>query len=174
MACFGGDVTLSNVHEIDPDQADFAIVDLLKDMNANLTWTKAGLHLIGDQPLKGFKADASMYPDLMMTLAFLASHAHGETVLSKLEVLRHKESDRLEEIIQLLRTFEVSHKYDAAKDELIINGPTKLTGAKDIHPPVDHRAVMVSYLFLRKNSGGKLFQHHAVEKSFPTFFNVMA
>jgi 3-phosphoshikimate 1-carboxyvinyltransferase len=173
LACFGGEVTLLNVHEVDPDQADFAIIDLLKKMGANIQWTEQGLTLIGDRPLKSFEADASIYPDLMLTLSFLAAYANGTSVLKKLEVLRHKESDRLEEILALLKQFKIEHAYNAKEDELTIIGSSKQVGRLDLEPPVDHRVVMVSYLFLRKNKGGKLFHPHAVEKSFPTFYKVM-
>jgi 5-enolpyruvylshikimate-3-phosphate synthase len=33
----------------------------------------------------------------------------GESRLENLEVLRHKESDRIEEILKLLATFQVEH-----------------------------------------------------------------
>ncbi len=173
MACFGGKVTLENVHEVDPEQADFAIIELLKKMNANIEWTKDGLTLTGDRELKSFDANASIYPDLMLTLAFLASYATGISNFSQLEILKHKESDRLEEMLSMLKQFKVKHSYQAQEDKLTIYGPASKQGKMTITPAIDHRVVMVSYLFLRKNSGGILHHCHAVKKSFPDFFKIM-
>ena len=40
--------------------------------------------------------------------------------------------------------------------------------------PKDHRIIMMTYLFMRRNSGGKLFNFQHAEKSFPDFFGVMS
>ena len=64
--------------------------------------------------------------------------------------------------------------YDFKEDELSIIGQVKSSSSIDYDPPVDHRMVMVAYLFMRFNGGGKVSNSHAVKKSFPRFFEEMA
>jgi 3-phosphoshikimate 1-carboxyvinyltransferase len=123
--------------------------------------------------LTPFDVDGSKFPDLVPTLAFVASHIEGKSTLRHLSVLRHKESDRIEEILKILRAFSIDFSFDDSIDELVINGKLHCSPPVSITTARDHRMVMMAYLFLRANNGGHLGETDCVEKSFPDFFYIM-
>lgn len=170
LALIHGRVLIRNCKEIDSTQADSAFIKLMKDSGADISWTDEGLLVTSKNKLAPFKIDGSKFPDLVPTLAFVASHLDGESVLSNLSVLRHKESDRIEQIIYLLKTLGVNFSFDSKKDELTINGKNRPYPNATLKTARDHRIVMTAYLFLRANSGGFLSEFNCVEKSFPRFF----
>lgn len=169
-----GNVQIKNVLEVDNLQSDFFLIELLKFAGVEIQFSTEGLSVksVGQLPPlnNGDELDCSLFPDLVPTLVFLASYATGKSYFSKIKVLRHKESDRIEECLKLLRLFEINHKYDESKDVLMVEGPGKSIDPLQISCPADHRMVMVSFLYLKKNSGGVLEHAEHVNKSFPDFF----
>lgn len=172
LGCLFGKVKIKNFYEIDTFQADSKFIEILKSSGGRISENE-GL-LIEKSDLLGASLDCSMFPDLVPTLAFVFAYARGETRLRNIEVLIHKESNRLEEILTLFKLFEIEHKYDEAKDELLIVGrETTISHEVEYKAPDDHRMVMVGYLFMRFNAGGTLHNAVHVKKSFPNFFEVM-
>lgn len=174
LACTLGGVEVKNCQEIDSFQADSIFLQILEEAGAEPEFKEGSLFLKKPEFLMPFEADGSKSPDLVPTLAFLAAYASGASIIRDIEILRHKESDRVEEVLSLLETFCIEHEFDKEKHNLIIYGdPTKKIGSVEYYPPEDHRIVMVAYLFMRMNSGGKLHNFEHVKKSFPDFFKVM-
>ena len=149
------------------------MISIAQEMGIPVDWTPQGLAAQSGPPLRPLNRDVSNCPDLTPTLAFLASYAKGTSRLTGLGILRHKESDRIQEILRLLETFGVPHSFNAPNNELTIMGPAPAAPLIHYHPPDDHRMVMAAYLFMRKNSGGILSNTHHVAKSFPSFFEAM-
>lgn len=169
-----GSVNITNCLEIDQYQSDSILVDILKDMNHEVNLTSDGLKVSRGNSPKSIDFDCSNCPDLVPTLAFLCSKVDGESKLRNIDVLKYKESDRLKEIIQLLDTYGVENSYDKENDILSILGNENINlEEKKLTPPIDHRIVMVSYLFLRANGGGSLINSDCVSKSFGNFFEVI-
>jgi 3-phosphoshikimate 1-carboxyvinyltransferase len=174
LACAIGEIEVTNCKEVDPFQADSVFIKILEEAGAIPEFKEESLFLRKPEYLMPFEADGSKSPDLVPTLAFLAAYASGASVIRDIEILRHKESDRVEEVLSLLETFCIEHEFDSEKNNLIIYGdPSKKIGAVEYYPPEDHRIIMVAYLFMRMNSGGKLHNFEHVKKSFPNFFEVM-
>ncbi len=173
LAAHIGEVTILNCHEIDSNQADAVFLDLLKKSGANISFTEQGLRVNNDSPIHGFKVDVSTCPDLFMTLAFVASYAKENSEFKNLEVLRHKESDRILAVLEILDIFKVKYIYDQKNETLVIHGNTPKISPVDLTPVNDHRIVMMSYLFLRYNSGGLLNNVDCIKKSFPNFIQLM-
>jgi 3-phosphoshikimate 1-carboxyvinyltransferase len=177
LAALNGSVRIPNMLAVDPLQADFALMEILKDMGLEWSIDAAGLSLKGKKELPplnhGQVLECNFFPDLVPTLIFLASYCNGQTLLKNIKVLRHKESDRIEECLKLLKQFNIGHHYDESADILSIEGNATKQGQHVIHCPADHRIVMVGYLFLRFNSGGELLNIEHVKKSFPDFFQQM-
>jgi len=173
-----GEVFVENCSSLDKFQADSCFIDILKEMGASLSWRESGgLQLKVTEDLRPIKWDCSNCPDLVPTLAFLCSYVGGVSYLSNIEVLRHKESDRIYEIERLFKAFSIDYTYDDKLDQLEVYGskPNNLMKQFQRHdPPEDHRIVMVSYLFMKMNNGGEISNASHVKKSFPSFFNVMA
>lgn len=173
LALVDGKVTVSNCLDLDILQADSIFVKWAEDIGAIISFDENGLTLESREVYSPLDRDCSNCPDLVPTLAFVASLCDGTSYFRNIKVLRHKESDRIEETMNFLRAMGVKHQYDEIHDVLEIEGPFKTDGEVELTPPEDHRMVMVSFLFLRSNGGGTLTNTHHVAKSFPTFFDVM-
>lgn len=116
--------------------------------------------------------DVSDCLDLAPTLAYFLSHVKGQHVLKGVQNLIHKESDRLQEILKLLATFDKEALYE--NDCIKIQGsPMLVSEEKNLLLPDDHRMVMVGTLFLLHHAGGTLSPCEAVEKSYPSFFSLL-
>ncbi|MDD4975320.1 MAG: hypothetical protein PHY93_13255 [Bacteriovorax sp.] len=168
-----GRVLIKNCLRLDPLQADSGLIQLMKDAGGDIEWTPNGLLVSSKNKLLPFSVDGSQFPDLVPTLAFIAAHIEGTSTLSNLSVLRHKESDRLDEILTLLKTLSIDFIFNENNDEIIIHGKGQLYPNMSLKTARDHRMVMTAYLFLRANSGGLLAEVDCVEKSFPDFFKIM-
>lgn len=173
LAVTKGRALFSNVFKVDLLQADSRLIEILQKAGAHIEWTDNGLLASSKNVMSPFNVDGSQFPDLVPTLVFLASKISGSSRISHLSVLRHKESDRLEEIIKLLKNFEVPFQYNNKNEELLVEGRDLFPKEIDLYPPRDHRMVMSSFLFLAANSGGGLAEMDCVQKSFPNFFIVM-
>ncbi|MFP5490981.1 MAG: 3-phosphoshikimate 1-carboxyvinyltransferase [Bacteriovoracia bacterium] len=148
-------------------QADSILFDLLKERGA-ITQNENGIQGHGLKTRPPLDLSISSCPDLSIALAYLCSHLKGKSVLRDVSVLRHKESDRLQALLDLLKHVQIEASYDQSKDTLeIVGGEPKAPASLSV--PADHRLVMVGVLFLMK-SGGTITHSGAVNKSFPQFF----
>tara|TARA_Y100000590_G_scaffold469529_1_gene657670 strand:- start:107521 stop:108738 length:1218 start_codon:yes stop_codon:yes gene_type:complete len=176
LAAVSGKVSVTNCTRFDDFQADAVFLKVLEEMGAEPVFDKSGLSLVKPEYLMPFEIDGSSCPDLVPTLAFVAAYAAGSSYIRNIEILRHKESDRVEEVLSLLKAFGIEFEFDSKTHNLIIYGNPANAGtspAVDYNPPADHRIVMVAYLFMRMNAGGTLTNFHHVKKSFPSFFEVL-
>ncbi len=173
LALVDGKVLITNCHEKDVYQSDSAFIDIAIAAGADLEWTGQGLRASSKNRLKPFKVDGSRYPDLVPALLFLASQIEGESVLTNLSVLRHKESDRLDELMKIMTALSVPFQFDESRAEIKITGPSRPAAPAGLTTARDHRMVMAAYLFLRTGAGGTVAHADCVNKSFPEFFQIM-
>lgn len=158
---------------VDYDQADHAILDILKNSGATIEISEKGI-FIEPCSLKPITGDGRLYPDLIPTLVFLAAHIQGKSKFVGLEVLKHKESDRISEMLRILDFVGVNYQYDTDTYTLEIKGMTSKYRAFEYFAPNDHRMIMMAALFMRKNYGGLIYNAQHVKKSFPNFFEFLA
>jgi 3-phosphoshikimate 1-carboxyvinyltransferase len=174
LAAISGRVLITNCHELDNSQADSVFIEVLKKSGAKCTFTSNGLEIKKGERLNPITFDVSTAPDLFPTLAFFAAHVDGESKFLNLEILKFKESDRLQEMTNLMKKFGVEMQYSPIEDVLTINGSSqKKYQQSTIKPARDHRIVMTAALFMTKNAGGELYETDCVEKSFPKFFTLL-
>lgn len=113
--------------------------------------------------------DLTNFPDLAPVMFAVAAMLHGGKFLGT-ERLQKKESDRLHAMIAELKKFGI--KTEEGENFLTVY-PAKLAKPqKIIEGHHDHRIVMAMFLLLSK-TGGILTDIEAVNKSWPTFFDVM-
>lgn len=152
-------------------QADSKFYQILKDYDA-VTLTERGLQV---RPLSKFhpmKFDVSDALDLVPTLGYFLAHIEGTHELTGIQNLVHKESDRLGEVIKLLKHFNREASTDG--HSLFIKGQTgRIHEARNLVLPDDHRMVMVGTLFLLHHGGGTITPAEAVAKSYPAFFQLI-
>lgn len=176
LAALIGRVCITNCYSIDQNQADSQFIDLLKEMGAKVEFKKEGL-VVEKGELTGIDFNGSQCPDVIPTLIFVCSFAQGKSTLTHLEVLTHKECDRYEEMVRLLKAAGIEHTANRNDYslEIIGKGLPESQVPLDFDPVADHRMVMVTYLFQRLLGGGVILDNaHHVKKSFANFFEVMS
>ncbi len=152
-------------------QGDKVIIETLKQMGANIVWDKeAGIVTVkGGNRLKAITFDAGATPDLVPTVAVLASVAEGTSRIENAEHVRYKETDRLSALATELPKMGVSLKEE--KDSLTITGG-KLKGAA-VHGWDDHRIVMALFLAGMVAGNTTIDTIESVSISYPDFFKDM-
>ncbi len=172
LAAVTGKVIVKNAFEKDEFQADSKFIEVLEQMGVNIEFTNQGL-VCNKNKLSAIEFDGSQCPDAIPTVLYVCSFAEGSSRIFNLEVLTHKECDRFQEMIRMLRAFNVEIEVDEKKYEIVVHGKTASSDAVEFIPEKDHRMVMVSYLFMRTLGGGILHNSEHVAKSFANFFEVM-
>jgi 3-phosphoshikimate 1-carboxyvinyltransferase len=163
-ALTGGRVTITNL-SLESSQGDAAFPRVLAAMGCTVSENPAGLTLQGG-PLQGVTVDMAAMPDLVPTLAVLAAFAAGDTVITGVAHLRHKESDRLAAVATELAKMGVTAR--ETQDGLVIRGGAP-RGAV-IHTYTDHRIAMSFAVAGLKAAGMVITDPDCVAKSFPDFW----
>ncbi len=152
-AITGADVQLNNLN-YQSTQADKAILNVVTD-------TK-----------DAFDFDATNCPDLFPVLSIYAACCHGESSITGLHRLVHKESNRIETIMAMLDSLGVTYLIE--DDTLTIQGGQIFNGCT-IQAYNDHRIVMAGAIAALTAKGPVTIQGtEAVSKSYPDFFNALS
>lgn len=172
-----GDVEVEGL-DTESLQADISIMDILIQAGASMSQLDAprGPIHVSRAPLSAFDADLSNCPDLFPTVAVLAAFCPGDTHLTGVERLRHKETDRAAAIEEMLRKMGVPVTVE--EDMMTISGMALtqriltgnlLKGGK-FTSYGDHRMVMALSLASLGASGKvEIDDTSCVAKSFPSF-----
>ncbi|MCX5888471.1 MAG: 3-phosphoshikimate 1-carboxyvinyltransferase [Deltaproteobacteria bacterium] len=163
-AITGGRVTIANLSG-DSCQGDAAFPGVLEQMGCTVEGSGDGLTVQGG-PLTGITADLAAMPDLVPTLAVAAAFAQGETVITGVAHLRHKESDRLAAVATELQKMGIAARETA--DGLIIPGGAPRGAVIDTYQ--DHRLAMSFAVAGLKVPGIIINDPGCVAKSFPDFW----
>lgn len=165
------DIFFPGLH-LDSFQADSKFGVILKEVGA-LYENKDG---IGVRPIalkKDFNLDVSGCLDLVPALSFYLAHIPGTHHLRGIENLVHKESDRLTEVINLLKRFQVPVFQEVGGLRIVGATNHGISRFMDLEMKDDHRMVMSAALFLRFYAGGIVSPALAVNKSYPDFFSLL-
>ncbi|MES2479938.1 MAG: 3-phosphoshikimate 1-carboxyvinyltransferase [Bacteroidota bacterium] len=151
-------------------QADKIILEIVENVGAVTRWENDDFH-ISSGNLNAFNADLTNAPDLFPVLAVLAACCNGDSKLTGLNRLIHKESNRAESITHLLS--ELGVPFSVELDTLIVSGPTQLNSI-EYNCPNDHRMAMAAALASMKCSGKVEIENaECVHKSYPDFWKDM-
>ncbi len=156
------------IHNLNPNsrQGDRAVVDILRQFGAQLTWRGTSITAQG-APLMGQDIDCAQIPDLVPILAVVAAFAQGRTRFYNAQRLRIKESDRIATVCALLTA--LGGVVEETADGLIVTGAPLTGGTIDSFN--DHRIAMAAAVAaLGCSAPVTLTQANAVEKSYPHFF----
>lgn len=166
-AITGGRVRVKNVPN--PSlQGDTALVGMLEEMGCTVDYSD-GITVTGPSELRGVEVDMGDCPDVAPTLAIVAAHAKGRTVIKNIEHLRIKECDRINAMATELT--KMGAKVTEEPDKLIIEGASDkpLHGA-EIDTYEDHRIAMCFAVAGLVTPGVKIRDKDVVAKSFPDFW----
>jgi 3-phosphoshikimate 1-carboxyvinyltransferase len=172
-AVTGGRVTVANVPS--PSlQGDAVLVDILARMGCGVERSPGGITVTGTRELRGVEVDMGDCPDVVPTLAVIASFAKGRTVITNIAHLRIKECDRLHVMVTELAKLGV--RAEERPDAMIIEGRTDenpLHGA-EIETHHDHRIAMSLAVAGLVVPGVRILGEECVVKSFPDFWERFA
>ena len=172
-AVTGGEVTVPNV-PVPSLQGDAAFVALLARMGCQINKTGEGLMVSGPQELKGITIDMADMPDVVPTLAVVASQAKGRTTIKNIAHLRIKECDRLH--VMAVELAKMGARVRELDDALIIEGkdPDVPMHGAEINTYNDHRIAMSFAVAGLTVPGVKVLGEECVVKSFPDFWKRFA
>ncbi len=150
-------------------QGDKRFIDIVKMMGATIKTSSNHIEIYPSQ-LYGVEVDMSDIPDMVPTLAVLASISSGETVIKNIEHLRYKESDRIEVTVKNLN--KVGINAESGQDFIKIEGCRNYKKIRSctIDPENDHRIAMSFSLFSLINKGVSISDKGCVKKSFPSYW----
>ncbi len=150
-------------------QGDKAVLDILRDMGAEVSSVESGVRIKG-KPLHGGEYDLNATPDALPALAVAACAASGETRLVNVPQARMKETDRIAVMSRELT--KLGANVTELEDGMIIRGGP-LTGAP-VRGHSDHRIVMsLAVAGLIAAGRTEIDTAESAAITFPTFFQLM-
>ncbi|MEM0489935.1 MAG: 3-phosphoshikimate 1-carboxyvinyltransferase [Ignisphaera sp.] len=164
-----GRIEVRNLPQPEEYVGDHIIVDVYKAMGAQSIYINGVWIAEASESHKGYRGidiDVEDSPDMALSIVPLASIADGITNIENVSRLRIKESDRVTEIVKVLKSFGIEVYTDYKR--IRIRGSKPVSGK--VVCPNDHRiAMMATPIALRV--GGVIDRAECVEKSNPNFWN---
>ncbi|MDR9419505.1 3-phosphoshikimate 1-carboxyvinyltransferase [Gracilimonas sp.] len=159
-----------------------ALIEILKEMNAQIHIENermegaepAGDLIVKGSDLKAINLDPKLIPnciDELPVLAVAMLFAEGTSEISGAEELRHKETDRIMAISEMLSA--VQAKFDEKEDGIIIHGDPDFTfESAEFESFHDHRIAMASaVLALKGNKESTINDAESASVSYPAFWD---
>ena len=168
-AVTGGSVTIPNLSRTSL-QGDALFVNALAAMGAKVEDDARGLTVTGPTKLNGITIDMNAISDTAPTLAAIAANASSPTLITGVEHMRWKETDRVTAMATQLRAMGAD--IEERKDGLLIQ-PSHLHRAQ-VATYDDHRMAMSLAIAGIANQGVDIEDPGCTSKTFPTFFDVLA
>ncbi len=172
-AVTGGTIRVPN---LDPQavEGERRFPETLQRMGCRVEARGTTVSVTGSRPLRGVRTNMATMPDAAPTLAVVAAlAAEGETRISGVAHLRHKESDRIAALADGLRRLGAG--VEVGEDSLAIRpGDALRTPPERLDSRRDHRIAMAFALAGLVVPGGVRITHpDAVRKSFPGFWDAL-
>jgi 3-phosphoshikimate 1-carboxyvinyltransferase len=105
--------------------------------------------------------------DELPLVGLVACFAEGETIVTRAEELRHKESDRIATVVSALRA--IGGDAEATDDGFVVRGTGGLRGGK-VDSQGDHRLAMLGAVAgLASREGAEVAGMDAAAVSYPSF-----
>lgn len=165
LGAINGEISVSGLNK-NTKQGDVEIVSVLKKFGAMVT-ENDGVFTVKNGNLKAITLDCENIPDLVQVIASVASYAEGVTVLKNVDRLRIKESDRIEAVINTLKTAGIKAWYQ--NGNLYVEGGKPVGGIFD--GGNDHRTVMSAVVLSAFAKGNSVVTGaEAHKKSYPEYF----
>jgi 3-phosphoshikimate 1-carboxyvinyltransferase len=150
-------------------QGDVAFVDLLERMGARVERSADTVTVQGTGTLHGIEADLSQISDTAQTLAVVAAFADSPTRLTGIGFIRHKETDRIGNVVAELRRAGIDA--DEEPDGFVVH-PGAVRPAT-IETYDDHRMAMSFALLGLRAPGICIADPGCVAKTFPGYWAML-
>ena len=152
-------------------QGDAAFIEVLEAMGCQTQATDSSLEVTSTEQLHGIEIDMADMSDLVPTLAVVAVFADSPTRITGVGFIRHKESDRIGDLVNGLKKIGC----DAVEEEdgILIRPVNfdQLHGA-ELSTHDDHRLAMAWSLLALRISGISIEEPEVVSKSWPEWWDV--
>jgi 3-phosphoshikimate 1-carboxyvinyltransferase len=152
-------------------QGDAAFIEVLEAMGCQTRATESSLEVTSTEQLHGIEIDMADMSDLVPTLAVVAVFADSPTRITGVGFIRHKESDRIGDLVNGLKKIGC----DAVEEEdgIVIRPVNfdQLHGA-ELSTHDDHRLAMAWSLLALRISGISIEEPEVVSKSWPEWWDV--
>jgi 3-phosphoshikimate 1-carboxyvinyltransferase len=171
------------IHDVNLNPRRTGLLDVLDRMGGRvgvLTRRKVGQEQVGDIEIRSAEltatsigaAEVPLLIDELPLFGLLAAHARGESRVTGAEELRHKESDRIDALVDALRATGVRIRGEA--DGFVVTGvPARPRGGK-VDARGDHRIAMLgSVAGLASKEGVEVQGLESVAVSFPGFLDLL-
>jgi 3-phosphoshikimate 1-carboxyvinyltransferase len=171
------------IHDVNLNPRRTGLLDVLERMGGRvgiLTRRKIGAEQVGDIEVRSAELTATtiksdevpLLVDELPLFGLLAAHAHGESWVYGAGELRHKETDRIEALVDALRAIGVRAK--GHESGFSVTGvPARPKGGK-IDSRGDHRIAMLGAVAgLSSREGVEVLDAESVGVSFPGFFDLL-
>ena len=168
MAMLGkADITLKSL-PLNSSHPDRRIFTFARRNGVRISRTGKGIRLLADHVNQNpFRADLSASPDLAPTLAVVGGCMQGTSLLSGLQHLKFKESNRIKTVMWEMKRAGMIIRYDKGKWE--ITGCNLVPGHV-INPHNDHRIAMSFAMLIARFPGILIRNEEVVKKSYPSFW----
>lgn len=158
---------------LDDGQPDAAAFEVLRGMGLGLQQDDDGVRLLGPARLHALGTiDCGGMPDAAPALAVAACFADGQTRLTGLQTLRHKESDRVSTIAGELG--RAGGDVAIEGDDLLIRPVGLPDSPVTIQTWDDHRIAMALAVLGLRRGGLSIADPGCVAKSYPGFWDDLA
>jgi len=167
-----GDITIGGLNPLSK-QGDMYIVEAIKKMHGKIEYHEMDrMYKISKSETKGTTIDLKDIPDLGPILMVLAAFSEGQSIFLNCDRLKIKESDRLDAMYQNLKKAGI--QVEVTPYQTVIHGVKDIDGDVTLDGYHDHRIVMaLSILSLKAKKPITITGSEAINKSFPTFFEVL-
>ena len=167
LGLLGDNVIVKNLFKTSK-QGDKAFIKILESMNAEFQIGIDAVRAIKSNLTKT-EIDLTYNPDLGPLLMGIASVSKGTTSIINYERLTLKESNRLTETINILKSLGAN--IEIKDDTILIHGKPMLEGGVTVDPINDHRLVMMIVALTNKyQERVTILNAECVNKSYPTFW----
>ena len=151
-------------------QPDRKMLDFLRQAGAGIT-TGTDYITIRESNLNGGTFEVDGCPDLALPLAVMSLFSRGKSEITGVSRLRYKETDRIESMIKLARSFGASAEYSG--NSVTITPPDAIR-APDVLDFMEHRSIMAG-IVASIASGSRVINQNVerISKSFPGFTGML-
>jgi len=165
-----GDIEVKGIGE-NSIQGDVKFTEALALMGAKIQTLEASIKVSKVTTLQAINLDCNHIPDAAMTLAVLALFANGTTKLHNIGSWRVKETDRIKAMATELK--KLGAAVVEGEDFIEITPPLHIKENVEIDTYDDHRIAMCFSLVSLKNIAITINDPACVNKTFPTYFEVL-
>ena len=152
-------------------QGDVKFTEALALMGTKIQTLEASIKVSKVKTLQAINLDCNHIPDAAMTLAVLALFANGTTKLHNIGSWRVKETDRIKAMATELK--KLGAAVVEGEDFIEITPPLHIKEDVEIDTYDDHRIAMCFSLVSLKNIPITINDPACVNKTFPTYFEVL-